>query len=278
MATVANYTDFKIVENTLIPIYQDDGDLLVDGRQLHAWLGADTKFADWIKRMIDKCRLAENEHFAAVSQNRESGGRSIEYGLTLDAVKHICMIQNNEKGFEARDYFIKADKRLRSPSARLTRKDLALLIVESEEERERLQAQVEQQHILIECKTKEVQAQEQIIEESKPIINEHKAFISSKGLLSFEEAAKIMDIAVGKNKIMGSQTLFRLCRELKLLQSTESAWNRPYQHYIDVGCFKVIIKPVWKGHVKGFENKPVTLITARGQSWLYKKINKHLGV
>ncbi|GAA5102161.1 antA/AntB antirepressor family protein [Bartonella acomydis] len=86
----------------------------VNARELHAFLEITSKFADWIKNRIKECNFQENIDFIGFSKNLEKGGRpSIEYYLTLDMAKHLSMIERNDKGHEARQYFIKCEKLLK---------------------------------------------------------------------------------------------------------------------------------------------------------------------
>ncbi|AGF76243.1 hypothetical protein BVwin_11450 [Bartonella vinsonii subsp. berkhoffii str. Winnie] len=86
----------------------------VNACDLHAFLGITSKFADWIKYRIKECNFRENQDFIGFSKNLEKGGRpSIEYHITLDMAKHLSMIERNDKGHEARQYFIKCEQLLK---------------------------------------------------------------------------------------------------------------------------------------------------------------------
>ncbi|UNE55451.1 antA/AntB antirepressor family protein [Bartonella machadoae] len=83
----------------------------VNARELHTFLEITSKFADWIKNRIKECKFRENIDFIGFSKFLEKGGRpSIEYYLTLDMAKHLAMIERNEKGHQAREYFIECEK------------------------------------------------------------------------------------------------------------------------------------------------------------------------
>ncbi|WP_128547209.1 antA/AntB antirepressor family protein [Larkinella soli] len=98
--------------NALIPIQQQSGRTVVSARDLHTFLEDKQKFADWIKKRIQKYELVEGEDYLTFSLNSENGGRSIEYALTVEAAKELAMVQGNEKGKQARRYFIECEKRL----------------------------------------------------------------------------------------------------------------------------------------------------------------------
>ena len=98
--------------NELIRI---DNDNKVSGRELHNFLEVGRDFTNWMKQMIG---YGFNEHadYEVYAKNGEnpSGGRpSVDYRMTIDMAKEICMIQRTEKGKQARQYFIECEKRLK---------------------------------------------------------------------------------------------------------------------------------------------------------------------
>ena len=103
--------------NQLIPLHSQtiNGNAIetVSARELHTFLEVNTKFADWIKNRINEYDFVENQDFLTVSKNLENGGRSIEYYITLDMAKELSMVERNDKGKQARRYFIECEKKLR---------------------------------------------------------------------------------------------------------------------------------------------------------------------
>lgn len=61
--------------------------------------------------------LLEDVDFCIISpEGRNSfglGRPSVNYSLTIDAAKHICMMSNSEQGLTIRKYFIEVEKRYR---------------------------------------------------------------------------------------------------------------------------------------------------------------------
>lgn len=97
----------------LIKITEKEGQQLVDARELHEFLGNKRQFADWIKQRINQYGFIENEDFS-ISQICEKGGRPrTDYIITVDMAKQLSMVENNEKGNQARRYFIQCEKKLR---------------------------------------------------------------------------------------------------------------------------------------------------------------------
>ena len=86
----------------------------VNAKELHEFLEVRSKFADWIKNRITEYEFIENQDFTTVSKNLENGGRTIEYYITLDMAKELSMVERNDKGRQARRYFIECEKKLNS--------------------------------------------------------------------------------------------------------------------------------------------------------------------
>jgi|GEM_PF-3321243 len=90
----------------------------VNARELHEFLGVNSKYQDWLKRRVDEYLFKENEDFVVFLKNEKnlpSGGRpTSEYHISLDMAKELAMVERNEKGREARKYFIECERRLKA--------------------------------------------------------------------------------------------------------------------------------------------------------------------
>ena len=118
----------------LIPLHLqtiDDNTVeTVSARELHAFLEVQTRFNDWIKTRISEYDFVENQDFVCVSKNLETqradGQRGIttrkEYYITLDMAKELSMVERNEKGKQARQYFIECERKLREHQVKLAPK------------------------------------------------------------------------------------------------------------------------------------------------------------
>lgn len=83
----------------------------VDGRELHAFLEVKDIFRSWLPRRIEEYGFTEDTDWCAKSHTLESGQKAKEYTLSLDMAKELSMVEKNEKGREARKYFIECEKR-----------------------------------------------------------------------------------------------------------------------------------------------------------------------
>lgn len=97
-------------------IITNDKEQLISARELYYFLEVKRDFSTWIKGRIKKFSFLENEDFQQIYLAPQNGGVShgghnkIDYIITLDMAKELCMIENNVKGREARKYFIKCEK------------------------------------------------------------------------------------------------------------------------------------------------------------------------
>ena len=88
----------------------------VNARELHTFLEVQTRFNDWIAARITDYAFVENQDYVRFTENsvKPQGGRpSIGYFISLDMAKELSMVERNERGKEARRYFIECEKRLK---------------------------------------------------------------------------------------------------------------------------------------------------------------------
>jgi len=97
------------------------GQQTVNARCLHGFLEVQTKFADWIARRIEDYGFKQDIDFTIfLNSEKNPGGRpSKEYHLTIDMAKELSMVERNEKGKQARQYFIECERRAKDPMVAL---------------------------------------------------------------------------------------------------------------------------------------------------------------
>ena len=135
--------------NELIKINQKDinGNAVntVNARELHAFLEVKTQFSIWLKNRIEQYGFIEGQDYVKIelsagmkmsekggeiggisntekilaleSMGYESFGQQgrIEYAITLNMAKELAMVERNEKGKQARQYFIECERRANNP-------------------------------------------------------------------------------------------------------------------------------------------------------------------
>ncbi len=113
-------TDFSSVP---VPVFAGDiqgqtNTPLCNARDLHAFLQVRRDFTNWIKLRIAKYGFVEKQDFVcfedlsspnlASSKARQQITKN--YHLTLDMAKELAMVENNERGRQARRHFIACER------------------------------------------------------------------------------------------------------------------------------------------------------------------------
>ena len=132
--------------NELLKIDTSDAErITVSARDLYEFLEATERFNSWFERM-KQYGLTEGEDFNPLKSlrvqtegNREVQREVDDYQLTIDTAKQIAMLQRNEKGTQARKYFIQVENAWNSPERVMARaleiahKTIATLEIENKE-------------------------------------------------------------------------------------------------------------------------------------------------
>jgi len=109
------------ITTDLITINQSqDGAQTVNARDLHTFLESKQDFSTWIKTRIEQYGFAEGVDYLLhkfMEQLPSGAKQKIDYHLTLDMAKEISMVERNDKGKQARQYFIACENRLRTLAA-----------------------------------------------------------------------------------------------------------------------------------------------------------------
>ena len=95
------------------PTAELQGAFPTNAEKLFAILEVNSKFADWIKNRISQYGFIENQDYVVKTTYTGRRPRK-EYFITLDMAKELCMVENNERGKEARRYFIKCEQELQA--------------------------------------------------------------------------------------------------------------------------------------------------------------------
>lgn len=107
--------------NELIPLHHqtinNEPVETVNARELHSFLEVQTRFNDWIATRISEYDFVENQDYVRFTENpvKPQGGRpSMGYFITLRMAKELSMVERNDKGKQARKYFIECEERLKA--------------------------------------------------------------------------------------------------------------------------------------------------------------------
>ena len=243
--------------NELIQVNYDNDRPTVLARDLHEFLEVQTPYHNWFPRMCEY-GFSENIDYMMMDKNvlRSDGTKmpQIQHDaqLTIEMAKEICMLQRNERGKQARQYFIQLEKDWNSPELVMAR---ALKMANS-----RI-GSLEERTIHLEQK----------IEQDKPKVLFADAVSTSQNTILIGDLAKVLR----QNGVeMGQTRLFQWLRENGyLIKQKGSAYNMPTQKSMELGLFK--IKETCVTHSDGHTSINRTpKVTGKGQIYLVNKILK----
>lgn len=99
--------------NELIKITESNGKQAVSARELYKFLEATERFNNWFERQL-QYGFVENIDYVGCKQFNTLANQELnDYALTINCAKEISMPQRNEKGKQARQYFIEAENKYR---------------------------------------------------------------------------------------------------------------------------------------------------------------------
>ena len=169
----------------------------VSARDLHEFLEVGADYRHWFPRMCEY-GFVEGQDFNPVKIDRvqKEGNRMVsrlvdDAAVSIDMAKEICMLQRNEKGKQARQYFLQLEKDWNSPEKVMAR---ALKLADQE------------------IKSLKVQnaKQQQAIEALQPIKRYVDTILESPASLATSQVAADYDLTAQKlNKILHEEGIQR---------------------------------------------------------------------
>ncbi|MFJ7971278.1 antA/AntB antirepressor family protein [Psychrobacillus sp. NPDC096389] len=218
----------------------DQGEIIVSGRELHEFLGVGTQYTKWFERMSEY-GFIKNTDYVLVSQKRPTNNPKnpftdyTDHHIKLDMAKEVAMIQRTDKGKEARQYFLQVEKAWNSPEMIIKRA-----------------MQIQDRKII------ELQTQ---IQEDKRYTDFGRVVETSEATVSIGAFVKIIfdkhSINIGRNK------MFDWLRDKGYLIKSGREKNNPKQQYIEQGLFE--LRPTIVKRTEGDVQTHTTLITGKGQ-------------
>lgn len=238
----------------IICITEREGQQAVSARDLHKFLESKKDFSSWIKDRIEKYGFLENQDYCLLTELGEQKGRGghnrVEYLLTVDAAKELAMVEGNEKGKQARRYFIEAEKRYRQKAKDNLPQSFADAL--------RLAAD----------QAEAIEQQQKLLAEQAPRVLFSQAVETSKRSCLIAELAKILSqngYPIGQNR------LFSWLRENGYLCSKGDYYNQPTQRAIEMQLFEIKKSAINKPDGTVLVNN-TTKVTGRGQVYFINKL------
>lgn len=235
--------------NELITVNYDNEQPTVSARELHEFLEVSTRFGDWFPRMCEYgFEQGRDFNFLKNEQVRFEGNREVkrmidDAEITIDMAKELCMLQRNDKGKQARQYFLQLERDWNSPEKVMAR---ALQIAHK-----RIHTLTEQAKL------------------DAPLVHFAKGVTVSKTSILIFDFAKILR---QNGADMGGKRFFAWLRENGyLVKRKGSDYNMPTQRSMELGLFE--IKETVITHSDGHTTISRTpKITGKGQVYFFNKI------
>jgi len=236
----------------IIKIEERNGQQAVNARELHQFLESNQRFADWIKNRIEKYEFVENQDFEVFHnfmKNPNGGRPTIEYALSLNMAKELCMVENNERGRQARRYFIECERKLKEQSTLNVPKTFY----------EALMLAAQQQ--------KQIEEQQKRLTEQEPKVNFADAMIASSTSCLVGELAKVI---TQNGYEIGQNRLFKWLRDNGYLGKWGERKNIPLQQYVEQGLFQ-LKKSTWQDNNNVTHTSTTVKVTGKGQQYFINK-------
>ncbi len=227
--------------NELIKVDYTTDRPTVSARELHEFLEVKTAYKDWFPRMCEY-GFTEGQDFCSFLSESTGGRPAQDAQLTIDMAKELCMLQRNERGKQARQYFIQLEKDWNSPEKVMAR---ALQI--ADQKLHMLEAQVE---------------------EMRPHALLGRAITTADTSILIGDFAKILR---QNGVLMGAKRLFIWMRENGyLIKRKGTDWNLPTQRSMEMGLFEIKESV----HIDGNGCNRITRtpkLTGKGQEYFIEK-------
>lgn len=230
--------------NDLIKVDYSGEKPAVSARELHEFLDVKTAYKDWFPRMCEY-GFSEGVDYCSILSDRVDGlpGKPRhDAAVTIDMAKEICMLQRNEKGKMARQYFLQLERDWNSPEKVMAR---ALQIAD-----------------------RRIKTLESKVQADAPKVLFADSVAASTSTVLIGELAKIMR----QNGInMGEKRLFQWMRDNGYLVKRKGTdHNMPTQLSMEQGLFRV--KETVISHSDGHTSISKTpKVTGKGQTFFLNK-------
>lgn len=228
--------------NEIITVNYDNEQPTVSARELHEFLEVGADFRHWFPRMCEY-GFEEDKDFRTFLTESSGGRPAQDAEITIDMAKELCMLQRNDKGKQARQYFLQLERDWNSPEKVMAR---ALQIA-----------------------NKRIHTLSEKIEQDAPKVLFADSVATAKTSILIFDLAKI----IKQNGVeMGGKRLFAWMRENGYLVRRQGTdYNMPTQRSMELGLFEV--KETSVTHADGHISVNKTpKVTGKGQQYFISKL------
>lgn len=210
---------------------------MVSARELYKSLNISSNFTTWFNRMAEY-GFVEGEDFFPKMEESTGGRPSMDYQISMDMAKQICMIQRTPEGKRVRQYLIDLEKAWNQPELVMAR---ALKVAD-----------------------KRIKVLEDKIEADKP------KTIFADAVTASDSAVLVRDLAkmIRQNGYeIGEKRLYNWMRENGYICK---GTTMPTQKAMELGLFEIEIRTIERGVGLPLERK-TTKVTGKGQIYFANK-------
>jgi anti-repressor protein len=228
--------------NEIITVNYDNEQPTVSARELHDFLEVGADFRHWFPRMCEY-GFEEGKDFRTFLTESSGGRPAQDAEITIDMAKELCMLQRNDKGKQARQYFLQLERDWNSPEKVMAR---ALQIAH-----------------------KRIHTLSEKIEQDAPKVLFADSVATAKTSILIFDLAKI----IKQNGVdMGGKRLFAWMRDNGYLVRRQGTdYNMPTQRSMELGLFEV--KETSVTHADGHISVNKTpKVTGKGQQYFISKL------
>ena len=251
-------------ENTAekaLSIITSDNSKFVDARELHQFLEIKSRFNDWITNQIRDFEFVKNKDFRSLTKNLVNGGKTKEYQITLSMAKELSMLARNDKGKEARKYFIACET-----VAKAAIPATEYQIPQSFSEALQLAADIEKEVEIL--RLENLKTSKELTEAQPKIVFTDSVTVSKDTILigKLSKFLKQNGINIGRNR------LFQYLRDEGYLIKGGSDYNDPTQKSMNMGIFVIEENVKYNNGVPNIFK--TTKVTGKGQVYFINKFLK----
>ena len=228
--------------NEIITVNYDNEQPTVSARELHDFLEVKDPYRNWFPRMCEY-GFEDGKDFRTFLCETSNGRPAHDAEITIDMAKELCMLQRNDTGKQARQYFLQLERDWNSPEKVMAR---ALQIAH-----------------------KRIHTLSEKIEQDAPKVLFADSVATAKTSILIFDLAKI----IKQNGVdMGGKRLFAWMRENGYLVRRQGTdYNMPTQRSMELGLFEV--KETSVTHADGHISVNKTpKVTGKGQQYFVNKI------
>lgn len=231
--------------NELIKISYDNDTPRVSGRELHGFLEVTERYSNWFDRMTQYGFDENVDYLGCKVFNALARQELQDHAMSVEMAKEISMLQRNERGKQARQYFIQLEKAWNTPEQVMAR---ALKLADQK-----------------------IRLLERTVQDQQPKVLFANAVETAKTSILVGEMAKILKqngVDTGQNRF------FEWLRENGyLIKRKGTDYNMPTQYSMERELFE--IKETARVHSDGHTSvDKTTKVTGKGQAYF---VNQLLG-